>query len=442
MQHLQRIGRTLAAGVLAFSLAPAAFAEGTDAGTAVTNNVTLSFDVNSVSQTANASVTFQVDRKLVLDVTTQNGDWVTAIPGQVDTPGAVAALDYLITNQSNDAVDVVIAVVDRAATAVTGFTAQSGSPAAFNPSPATGTVWNDLNDNDAIDGGEQSAALDPSGVTQLAIGSLTENQTTNVKVIVDVAAGAAGDQYRTFTVVAAVANGGTVLAGDDSGNAAPGGSSTDIANGLNSVEVVFADAASANAEDIQFNFVAGSALASADAQYDGQSADTSGFITVVALSVAKHVEVLYDPISGNAYDGSGAASGVNPKALPGAVMLYVVGVVNGTASLSGQNVSIDDDIPDAAGEVLVGDQANPATAVDVPVSVTFDVGGTATTFTLDRTSITSDLDSIWVHGCQAVSAAAQAFGAGDPEVDGASLGTCAGGEKGYVAYLVTINDAP
>ncbi len=442
MQHLHRIGRTLAAGVLAIGLAPAAFAEGTDAGTAVTNNVTLSFDVNSVSQTANASVTFQVDRKLVLDVTTQNSDWVTVIPGQADTPGAVNALDYLITNQSNDAVDVVIALVDRAATAVTGFTAQSGSPAAFNPNPATGTVWNDLNDNDAIDGGEQSVALDPSGVTQLGIGSLTENQTTNIKVIVDVASGAAGGQYRSFTVVAAAANGTTALAGDDSGNAAPGGSSTDIANGLNTVEVVFADAASANAEDIQFNFVTSSALASADAQYDGQSADTSGFITVVALSVAKHVEVLYDPISGNAYDGSGSASGVNPKALPGAVILYVVGVVNGTASLSSQNVAIDDDIPDAAGEVLVGDQANPATAVDVPASVTFDVGGTATTFTLDRANITSDLDSIWVHGCQAGSAASQAFGAGDPEVDDAALGTCAGGEKGYVAYLVTINDAP
>ena len=442
MLCLKRLGNLLAAGCIALGFTPGAFAEGTDAGTPVTNNVTLSFDVNSVSQTANASVTFQVDRKLILDVTTQESDWVTVIPGQSATPGSVNGLDYLLTNQSNDAVDVVISLVDRSAAAVTGFSAQGGSPSAFNPNPATGTVWNDLNDNDAIDGGEQSAALDPSGVTQLDIGSMTENQATNIKVVVDVAATAAGDEYRSFTLVAAVANAGTALAGDDSGNAAPGGSSTDIANGLNTVEIVFADAGSGNAEDIQFDFVNGTALATTDAQFDGQSADSSGFITIVALAVAKHVEVLYDPISGNAYDGSGAASGANPKSLPGAVVLYVVGVVNDTASLSGQNVAIDDDVPDAANEVLVGDQANPATAVDVPASVTFDVGGTATTFNLDRANITTDLDTIWVHGCQAANATSQAFGGGDPEVDDAPLGTCAAGEQGYIAYLVTINDAP
>ena len=78
----------------------------------------------------------------------------------------------------------------------------------------------------------------------------------------------------------------------------------------------------------------------------------------------------------------------------------------------------------------------------VPTTVTFDVGGNATAFTLDRTNIQTDLDTIWVEGCQAASASSQAFAGGDPEVAAASLGTCAPGEQGYVAYLVTINDAP
>ncbi|MCP5181620.1 MAG: hypothetical protein H6993_04225 [Pseudomonadales bacterium] len=441
MQYLTRRVRLLVGLLAGIGLSPAVLAEGTNSGSVVTNSVSLSYEVNSVAQTGSASVDFTVDRKLNLQVVTQNSDWVTVLPGQTGTPGSVGALDYLVTNTSNDTVGVVVRLIDRAALAVTGFTAQVGSPSAFAPSPATGTMWNDENDNDLIDGAEASAALNATGVTSLNLGNMAEDATTNIKVVVNVGSSATGDQYRSFTLVAALANAGTALTGDNSGNAAPGGSSTDAANDINAVETVFADAGSANSEDIQFNFVAGSALASADAAQDGQSADTSGFVTVLTLSVAKHVQVLYDPISGNAYNGSGAASGANPKAIPGAVLMYVIGVVNNTGSLSAANVEIDDDIPDASSEVLEGDQANPSTAIDVPASVTFDVGGVSTSFTLDRAGVLSNPDQVWVQGCGAASATGQAFSAGDPEINNAAIGTCDAGESGYVVYLVTINDA-
>jgi hypothetical protein len=433
--------RLVAGLVTGLALAPAVFAEGTPSNSLVTNNVTLSYQVNSATQTGSAAVSFRVDRKLNLDVVTQNADWVNVVPGQTATPGTAGALDYLVTNRSNDTVPVRVALIDRNAAAVTGFAAQVPSPATFAPSPATGTMWNDLNDNDAIDGGEQSAALSASGVTILNLGAMAADADTNIKVVLDVDSGALGSRYRAFTLVATSLNGGgSPFAGDQSGNAAPGGSASDVPNDINAVEVVFADGGSTNAEDIRYDFINSAALTSLDASSDGQAVDTSGFITLVTLAVAKHVEVLYDPISGNRYNGSGAATAENPKAIPGAVLLYVIGVRNNTSSVTAASVEIDDNIPDAANEVLVGDQANPTTPIDIPTSVTITVSGSPVTFTLDRTNISTNLDQVWVRGCAATNATGQAFGAGDPEIDNAVIGTCNAGQTGYIAYLVTVND--
>lgn len=442
-RRLAGLSASLAASLIAgFGLIPSAFAEGTSSGALVTNNVTLSYQVNSVTQTGAAAVSFRVDRKLNLDVVTQNADWVSSVPGQTATPGSTGALDYLVTNSSNDTVPVRVALIDRNATAVTGFTAQVPSPATFAPNPATGTMWNDIDDDDTIDGGEQSVALSASGVTILNLGGMAADADTNIKVVVDVDAGALGSRYRSFTLVATALNGGgSPFAGDQSGNAAPGGTASDVPNDINAVEVVFADGNSANAEDIRYDFINGTALTSLDGLSDGQSVDTSGFITLVTLGVAKHVEVLYDPISGNRYNGSGVATAENPKAIPGAVLLYVIGVVNNTGSVTAASVQIDDNVPDSANEVLVGDQANPTTAVDLPTSVSITVSGSPVTFTLDRTSIGSNLDQVWVRGCGATNASSQAFGSGDPEIDDAVIGTCTAGQTGYIAYLVTVNDA-
>ncbi len=424
--------------------ASTAFAEGTDVGVVVTNDVTLDFQVNAIAQTTTTSTDFTVDRKLILEVVTQNGDWVTVIPSQTSaTDGSVNALDYLITNRSNDATNVEIALIDQSATAVTGFSAQVGVPTPFLPTPPTGDVWHDVNDNDIVDGGEVAVALDVSGVTVFSIGPLAEDATANIKVVVDVAVAALNDEYRTFTLVAAVADGGgTALPGDDSGNAAPGGASVNILNGISTVETVFADGLSANAEDVQYDFVTPAVLGTLDAFFDGQSVDTSGFITAVALSIGKYVQVIYDPISLNRWDAAGLVSLTDPKAIPGSVLMYVIGVVNANTSLSATVVEVDDDVPDAALEVLEGDQANPAGAIQIPASVTFPVGGVPTLFTLDQANIESDLDLVWDQDCGAVLATSTAFLAGDPELIDISLGACAPGEIGYVVYFVTINDAP
>lgn len=442
MQYHKQLCR-LVCVTIGMLYASTTFAEGTDAALVVTNDVTLDYQVNTIAQQATTSASFTVDRKLILEVVTQNADWVTAVPGQpAAIDGSVNALDYLITNRSNDATDVEIALIDQSATAVTGFAAQAGGPTAFAPTPPTGNVWHDLNNNNIVDGGEVAVPLDVSGVTVFSIGPLAEDATANIKVVVDVDAAALNDEYRTFTLVAAVADAlGDALENDDSGNAAPGGAPANIPNGISTMETVFADGASANAEDEQYDFVTPALPGTTDALYDGQSVDTSGFISVVTLSIAKYVEVVWDPITGNRWDVPGTSSVGDPKAIPGAVMMYVIGVVNANASLTATTVEVDDDVPDAASEVLEGDQANPG-GIEIPASVTFPVGGVPTLFTLDQVNIEPDLDSVWDQDCGAASATFSAFAGGDPELLDISLGSCAPGEDGYVVYFVTINDAP
>jgi len=433
MQYLRKMCQLVVVTIGTLS-ASSAFAEGTAANDVVTNAVTLEFQVNTIPQSTTTSVDFTVDRKLILEVVTLNAAWVTVIPGQsAATDGTVNALAFAITNRSNDATDVEIALLDRALLAVTGFTAPSGG--AFDPDPSTGWVWYDINDDDVLDGGEPFAAL--AGITVFSFGPLAADATANIKVVVAVDTLEPNGEYHTFTLVAAVASAGTALEGDDSGNAAPGGSSTNIANDLDAMETVFADGSSGNGEDVQYDFVGGAQLGSTDADFDGQSVDTSGFITAVALSIAKYVEVVYDPITGNRYDGAGAPI-ADPKAIPGAVLMYVIGVVNENASLSATAVSIDDDVP--VPDVAVGDLADPAPPIEIPATVSFAVGSSTPTFTLDQGSIEGNLDDIWVQGCDGNPTTSTGF-SGAPEVDNIGLGTCAPGEDGYVVYFVTIDDA-
>ena len=64
---------------------------------------------------------------------------------------------------------------------------------------------------------------------------------------------------------------------------------------------------------------------------NGQHSDTNAFVVAGArLYVGKVVQVLWDPINGNRYsaNNSDTLSGNNPKAIPGAVLMYAVGVSN------------------------------------------------------------------------------------------------------------------
>ncbi|MEM7003708.1 MAG: hypothetical protein AAF529_23185, partial [Pseudomonadota bacterium] len=221
----------------------------------------------------------------------------------------------------------------------------------------------------------------------------------------------------------------------DSGNSTVGVADPAINPNLqNTVEDIFAEFASGNADDLGYNFVANTVVATIDEDFDGQASNTSGFRTRLALGIAKHVEVLWDPVTGNKYDNLGALTGNHPKAIPGAILMYVIGV-SADSGLNATTVTLDDDIPETL--ILPGDTNNVA-GVELPNTVSIDINGSPTPFTLDA-GIALD-DQQHVVDCATSTLNSAAFDAG-PEIDDANLGNCSAGQTGYVLYFVTVNDA-
>ena len=435
-KHVLTSTRQLLALLVGLLACGSVYAEGTDSGDIVTNSVTMSFTVSAVDQSASTSVDFTVDRKLLLEVTTPQTEWVAALPGQNQAVDANASsIQFVIDNRSNSSVDVVIGLIDQTVQQVDGFTAVG----AAQISPTLITVWEDTNGDGVLDGGENTLGT-AAGVYALT-GSFAEDATRTISVSIDVDASSAAQLYQTYTLVAAVATAGVVTGNDDSGNISPSGTATNNANDKDAVEIVFADVfgGSVLGDDEGFDFLAGvpGGTGTDDADFDGQATNASGFRTQIALGIAKFVEVIWDPVSGNRYDGVGVATTVNPKAIPGSVLLYVIGV-SANSGLNATAVAIDDDIPE--GLVDPGNTSGELPAnINMPASVDITIGAAVETFSL-AAGVSAD-SQYHVQDCAASALASSAFDPG-PEVDDASLGGCNDGDTGYVAYVVTVIDTP
>ncbi|MEM7077417.1 MAG: hypothetical protein AAF513_02200 [Pseudomonadota bacterium] len=435
MQYLKRTCRTLC-GLCLLALASWAFADGTDANVVVTNSVTINYSVNSVAQSDTTSVDFTVDRKLRLDVTTPQADWVSALPGQNQGAGTASSIQFNVTNNSNDSVDVVIALIDQALQQVDGFSAIGATAI----TPANITVWEDTNGDGVLDGGENTLG-NSDGVYALT-GTLLEDDVRTISVSIDVAGGTASDFYQAYTLVAAVASAGVVIGNDDSGNISPSGTPSDIADNKDTVQTVFADTFSGSTlgDDEGFDFLAGlpGPTNADDADFDGQASNAAGFRTRVALGIAKVVEVIWDPVSGNRYDGVGAVTAANPKAIPGALLLYVIGV-NADAGLDASSVIITDDISDAS--VDPGNTTGEAPAnINLPASISVTINGTPVNFTLAAGVLANG--EYHTQDCAGGVLVSTTFAGSDPEINNANLGACDAAENGYVAYVVTVDDTP
>ena len=96
----QLLGAVSSTALIAFSASPA-FAAGTIAGSSITNDVSVTFDVGGVTQTAvTDSDTFTVDRAVNVLVDFAGTGDTSVSPGQ---DNAVLAFD--VTNLSNDVLD-------------------------------------------------------------------------------------------------------------------------------------------------------------------------------------------------------------------------------------------------------------------------------------------------------------------------------------------------
>lgn len=458
MQYFTRLTRLLVAGS-GLILALPALAVGTDAGLLVTNAVTLDYQVNGGDQPQQIdSVTFVVDRKLELLVAAEDADWVSAPINQefTDTPpiSGVPALNFLVSNLSNADVDVVFGVVEQGAVDISGsFT---NDPAATSTGVDGILVAIDTNANNVYDEGVDTQLVAVGGIYSLPTVLSRDPSTNSVEILVvaDIAATAVNGDYEAFSLVAGVASApGVPYQRDESGNLAPGTALAPLndADDLADEQDVFADfAAVFDPENIGYDFVNDGSSGAVDDLYDGQSSDTSGYtITGVDLLVAKYAEVIWDPVSENKYDAGGSPiPGSLPKAIPGAVIMYVVGVTNRDAAFGADGISIVDDIPDGAGPVELVDEGNlSGSPVNLPgvVTVDFDPGNPGIITEDFDLSVVADQSQITSSSCAVVpivstlafDAALGADPTTNPEVV-VDLGTCGALTEGFVVYFVTV----
>lgn len=256
-------------------------ADNTDAGTVVSNTATVNYDVGGVAQTAEtADSNFTVDRAVLLTVAKIADD--TVAPGEQDQP-----LEFTVTNDSNATLDFLLTVEDGA-----GDDFDAGSYQFY------------LDDGD----GTFNSATDTL-IPGNTIDDLAEEGVVTVFVVTDIPGTVTDGQTDDVILVAtAYETDGTTIVTEDTGT-----------NGEDTVETVFGDTDGPGAEGDQ----------------DGAHSATGTYTVASAtIAVTKSSFVLNDPFNGTS----------NPKAIPGATVIYCIQVAN-SGGTDASNVAITDAAP-------------------------------------------------------------------------------------------------
>jgi uncharacterized repeat protein (TIGR01451 family) len=293
-RHLRFLATASSLAVAALAATPA-FAEGTAAGTTITNEVSLSYKVGGVDQTAvTASNSFTVDRKVNLTVAEVGNATTSVSPGQEK---AVTAFD--VTNASNAPLDFALTV-----TQLSGGTAKHGGTDSFNLTAVK--IFADTNDNGSFDS-------DGSDLEASYLDQVVADDTLRVFVVADVpkslATGAVAAVRLTATAAEASAAGSR-------------GATVTQTTGANTagVDTVFADAGTSGG----------------NAAYDGIHFDEDDYtILAASLTATKTSRVISDPVNGS----------TNPKMIPGAVVEYCIAVANASGSATASNLNVTDTLP-------------------------------------------------------------------------------------------------
>lgn len=282
----QLLGAVSAIALVAMSSTPA-LAEGTRAGSTITNTVNVTFNVNGAQQNAqSASNSFTVDQRVNVTVTAINSP-TSVSPNQDDR---VLAFD--VTNLSNSTVDLALASALRAGNAanIDNF-----------------RIYRDTNGNRLLDADELAAGP----ITYLD--EVAEDATIAVLVASDIGINAVNGN--TFDVVL------TAAAHAAGGAAALGGRLTATAG--------------ANTAGIDTVLFDGAGIT--DGANDGAfSAEGRYTVAGAVLTVAKTSRVISDPVNGE---------GPNAKAIPGATVEYCITVGNAAGAATASNVNLIDDLP-------------------------------------------------------------------------------------------------
>ena len=270
-------------------------AVGTDAGSTITNNVSVGYNVGGVAQTAiNASNDIIVDRKINLTVAEVGSVTTTVAPGQL-----AAVTTFTVTNTSNATLDFGLSVAE-----IAGGTAAHGGTDNFNAAAAP-QVFVDSNGNGTYEAGTDLATF---------MDEILEDGVRTVFVVANIPVGQANASVAEVNLIAQARESG-VLGTQGAVSAETAGANTA------GVDTVFAD-------------IAGSATG--DIARDGRHSDDDDYTVLAAqLTVAKQSRVISDPFNGT----------TNPKLIPGAVVEYCIVVTNASGGGAADSVAISDTLP-------------------------------------------------------------------------------------------------
>jgi uncharacterized repeat protein (TIGR01451 family) len=296
MKHRNKLLGTVGAVALAVLGANPANAAMTAADTAITNNVSVAFQVGGFNQTAAvASDTFRVDRKVAFTVAETGSSTTTVSPGQTS---AVTA--FTLTNNSNATLDFGLSAAQVAAAA-------AGAHSNVDFFDTTNVkIYVDVNGDGALDGGDTLVTY----IDEIA----GDGASVKILVVSDIPVSLATGKVAAVTLTATAQAGGT---------AATAGAVLTQTAGANTalMETVFADAAGVVAGDV--------------ARDGKHSAIDDYTVLAAALSAVKTSKVISDPVNGT----------TQPKAIPGAVIEYCIAVTNAAGSAPATSVTITDNLP-------------------------------------------------------------------------------------------------
>lgn len=293
MNIITRLGAAASVLAVAAGTATPASAAGTTAGSTITNNVTVSFQVGGVNQNnVTASNSFTVDRKVNFTVAEDGSATTQVSPGQL---AAVTA--FMVTNTSNAPLDFALAATNRS-----GGTAEHGGTDNFDVSNFR--LYRDTNNNGSYDAGVDTL------ITYLD--QIAADASARVFVVADVPLG------RSTNDVAGVRLTGTAAEATAAGSLGATVTETAGANTAG-VDTVFADT-----------------NAGGNTARDGIHFDEDDYTILAAnLTATKSSRVISDPLNGT----------TNPKLIPGAVVEYCISVANAAGSASATSVAISDTLP-------------------------------------------------------------------------------------------------
>lgn len=280
----------LAAGALLLFGASQAFAGGTASGTDISNQATLGYTVGTVPQATvpSNSVTFKVDKKVDLTVTTQDTSIVAVVPGAVNQ-----VLTFTVANTGNDPQDINLSALAKAASTVITF----------------GTA--DYTDNFDTAGvgvfveSGATAGFQTAEDTATYIDELTPDIAKTVYIVSSIALARANNDVAAYALVAEVRAGG---AAGSEGGALAATAPAAVTDGV--ADILFADGAGLD-----------------DAANDAKFSARSAFLVVTAtMGVAK----------AQAIDGG--------FAIPGATVTYTITIAN-TGAAPASSVVLVDPVP-------------------------------------------------------------------------------------------------